>query len=248
MKPTPLTAAFPKLAAQIDDERPLISAALLDIRITAIEDHRITADVLTDHSHALLTSPSQHDWLDAILSRFFTRPMGFVFSYNPIVQPSALELALSPPLTEGPPRRTANTLTFTERAALQNWMQQPGVAVFVANESDPAASRQATNDLQQMVRAAPGDVNACEAAFPGLIITPGNIASMRKILGIEKTKTAAVAKAKDIDLVALHARVQQHHLQLDPIAGLSLAEVLTNLRDSLHALEKRLTALEATDD
>ena len=138
---------------------------------------------------------------------------------------------------------SVNTLTFTERAALQAWMNQPANTEFVANEADTQAAANAQLDL-------------------GFDITPGNIGSMRKILGIEKVKPLKPAPVHDIDLVALHAQVQQHHLQLGPISGLNLAEALIKLRDTLHkietavlqlrvpleALDQRVKSLEATDD
>lgn len=242
MSPTPLTTALPKLAAQIDAERPLISAALLDLRVTQIDDTVIHTDVITQHSYDILTSASQQDYLDGVLSRHFGRPTTFSFSLNlPTAEPP-----LSPVPTPASPR-TNNTLTFTERAALQHWMSVTENHVFVARESDTAAARKATHDFRAMVKALPGAESDCEPAFPDITITAGNIASMRKILGIEKLKpqpAVALAKAGDIDLVALHAKVAQHDLQLDPIAGISLAEVLTALRDTLHALKERVDDID----
>lgn len=241
MQPTPFLTAFPKLAALIDAERPLISAALLDIRVTQIGESTLHADVTTEHSYDILTSPAQQTYLNSALSRHFERSAVFHFTLNlPSEPPPAPANNGQPPQ---PPKRTANTLTFTERAALQAWMNQPANTEFVANEADTQAAANAQLDL-------------------GFDITPGNIGSMRKILGIEKVKPLKPAPVHDIDLVALHAQVQQHHLQLGPISGLNLAEALIKLRDTLHKIEtavlqlrvpledldQRVKSLEATDD
>ncbi len=250
MQPTtPFTTAFPHLAAQIDDERPLISAALLDLRVIDIGDDTVLADVITQHSYDILSSTSQHSYLNIALSRHWSKAASFTLTLNiPSNPPPTTANDSQPPQTS--PKRTANTLTFTERAALQDWMNESANTNYVANESDADAARQATKDLALMVKAVAGSEGDCEPAFPGIIITAGNIASMRKILGIEKVKPAkpAPAPVHDIDLVALHAQVQQHHLQLDPIAGVNIAEVLSNLRNSLHELKDRLDALESANN
>lgn len=248
MNPTPFATAFPHLAAQIDSERPLISAALLDILVTHIGDDHILAEVTTQHSYELLTIQSQHEYLHKALSRHWGKDASFSLTRHiPSAQPPDIVTpALDAAIAQSNAKRTANTLTFTERAALQFWMQQEVNEAYVANESDADAAAKATQDL----------------AAKGIAITSGNIAGMRKILRIEKVKKTPPPPAHDIDLVALHAQVQQHHLQLDPIAGINLAEALTNLRDSMCKLEDtinrllehtavhnaRLTSLEASND
>ena len=248
MLPAPFTNALPKLAAIIDDERPLISAALLDIIVTDIGDTIVRAEVTTDHNFEILTMPSQHEYLNKALSRHWGKEAAFSLTLS---VPVATSMPQAPSPTPAAPKRTANTLTFTERAALQHWMNQPENRSFTANESDAEAARQATKDLALMVKAVAWSEGDCEPAFPGIIITAGNIASMRKILGIEKVKPAKPAPTTpphDIDLVALQAQVQQHHLQLDPIAGVNIAEVLSNLRNSLHEIKERVKSLEAAAD
>ena len=220
MTPTPFLKAFPKLAATIDDERPLISAALLDIRITNIESETVAADVLTEHSFEILRSPRQRDYLDNALTKHMGHPCMLLFNLKPEVTE---EFTLQPPPK---PKRAANTLTYSERANLEHWMQLPENADYVAKESDALAAGKATGDLK-------------------MDITASNIASMRKILGIEKLKPTPPAPPPNIDLIALHAQVQQHHAQLDPIAGVNIAEVLSNLRNSLAELKTRIDALES---
>lgn len=242
MQPTPLTTALPKLAAMIDDERPLISAALLDVVVTDIGDAIVRAEVTTEHNFEILSMPSQHDYLNKALSRHWEKAAGFFLTLR---IPAEAPMPQAPSPTPDGPKRTANTLTFTERAALQNWMNQDENTAYVAHESDALAAGKATGDLK-------------------MDITAGNILSMRKILGIDKIKPAkpAMAPVHDIDLVALQAIVQQHQMQLAPIVGLNIAEALVNLRDSLVGIEKlvmelrgpledldqRLKSLEASND
>jgi hypothetical protein len=248
MSPTPFATAFPHLAAQIDAERPLISAALIDILVTDIQDDFILAEVTTQHSYDLLTSATQHDYLNRALTSSWRRPASVSLTRHipsaPL--PDNGTTALDAAIAQSNAKRTANTLTFTERATLQFWMQQADNAAYVANESDTDAAIKATQDL----------------AAKGIAVTAGNISGMRKILGIDKVKKTPPPPAHDIDLVALQAQVQQHHLQLDPIAGLNLAEALVNLRDSMCKLEQlvielrgpleeydaRLKSLEASND
>jgi hypothetical protein len=249
MQPTPFTTALPKLAAIIDDERPLISAALLDILVTDIGDAIVRAEVTTEHNFEILTMPSQHEYLNKALSRHWGKEAAFSLTLKvPSEIPQTIANDSQPPQTS--PKRTANTLTFTERAALQHWMSQPENRAFVANESDADAARQATQDLSLMVSAVAGSESDCKPSFPDLIITPGNIASMRKILGIEKVKPTKTAPlpVHDIDLVALHAKVQEHGLLLDPLKDNDLPTILSNLRNSLVELENRVKSLEASAD
>jgi hypothetical protein len=248
MNPTPFATAFPHLAAQIDAERPLISAALIDILVTGIDASGIEADVTTQHSYDMLTSPTQQTYLNASLANHWGTPASIAFHrHNSSAQPPGIVTpALDAAIAQSNAKRTANTLTFTERASLQFWMQQEVNQAYVANESDADAAVKATQDL----------------ADKGIAVTAGNIAGMRKILRIDKVKKTPPPPAHDIDLVALQAQVQQHHLQLDTIAGLNLAEALVNLRDSMCKLEDtiarlhkqttahdaRLTSLEASND
>lgn len=230
MQPTPLTTALPKLAARIDDERPLISHALLDVIVTEIGDAIVRAEVTTEHSFEILSMPAQHEYLNAALSREWQKAAGFYLTLHiPSNPPPTTANHSQPPQTS--PKRTANTLTYTERANLQSWMSVAENTAFVANESDALAAGKATGDLK-------------------MDITAGNIAGMRKILGIEKVKPVkpTPAPVHNIDLGALQAQVQQHHLQLDPIAGVNIAEVLSNLRNSLFELENRVKSLEASAD
>lgn len=244
MTPTPFTTALPKLAALIDDERPLISAALLDVVVTNITDEVVMAEVATQHSFEILTTSSQHDYLNRALSKHWEKNASFALILNIPSTPS-------PESIQSPgPKRTSNTLTFTERAALQNWMNQPENQQFTANESDNDAARQATKDLGAMVKAVVGHEGDCEPAFPGLIITAGNIASMRKILGIEKVKPAkpAPAPTHDIDLIILTQRVNRHGEMLHNAAidARNTTDAIAQLRDLVDKLTSSLASLDKT--
>jgi hypothetical protein len=225
MQPTPLATAFPKLAALIDAERPLISAALLDILVTHIGDDHILAEVTTPHSYDILTSPSQHDYLNRALSKHWDREASVALT---------LHIPSIPPPPANKRTRTTNALTFTERATLQYWMQQADNEAYVATESDNAAAIKATQDL----------------AEKAITITAGNIASMRKILGIDKVKPAkpAAEPAHNIDLAALQAKVIEHGIQLDPLKDNDLATILSGLRNHLLKLEERIETLESANN
>jgi hypothetical protein len=233
MLPAPLTNALPKLAARIDDERPLISHALLDVIVTEIGDSIVRAEVQTEHSFEILSMPAQHEYLNNALSREWQKAAGFSITFKPLLKLAPTE---EEPAPSSRNKRTANTLTFTERAALQNWMNQGTNAAFVATESDTDAAQKAICDLSDQ----------------GITITAGNIASMRKILGIEKIKPAKPAPlpVHDIDLVALHAAVQRHeqHFSAISITGESLAEVIAKMWSEIKDLKERITSLEASSD
>jgi hypothetical protein len=226
MTPAPLTHCLPKLAAQIDNDRPLIAAALLDIRVLEIKDDAVIADVITQHSYDILTTQSQRSYINAALTQHFGHESHFSLALN-------LTPAEDPPLSQPPvdggsatpkPPRHSNSLTYAERSKLQAWMDMPENTQFVANNSDALAAGKATGELQ-------------------MDITAGNIAGMRKVLGIDKTKPAKTEPAHDIDLVALHALVQEHHLQLEPLKNNTLAGILSGLRNSIHAIEQQIATI-----
>lgn len=210
MTPAPITAALPGLATKIEDERPLIASALLDIRVTRIDDTVLHCAVSDPHSYEILTSPRQWDYLNKTLSAHFGRDSTFDFTLN-------LNGSQLPPT----PRRTANTLTYHERKALENWMQQPDNALFVAHESDADAARQASKDLTPT------------------IITPGNIGSMRKLLGLEKAKPEKPqppALPEGLTLADLQARVQDHEERIDAmhVHATGMKATLAELHRALH--------------
>lgn len=199
MKSTPFLEALPHLAALIDDERPLISAALLDLRVTEIGDSIVHADVTTQHSYDILTTQSQHDYLNAALTKHWGKPSSLFLTLN---LPSEPPLSPLPPVPNDKPKRTANTLTFSKRNQLQSWMTIAENTTYVANESDVLAAGKAIGDLQ-------------------MDITPGNIKSMRQLLGIEKVKPTPTTPIlpEGLTLADLQARLQAHEKRLDALTG-----------------------------
>ena len=190
MTPAPLAHALPNLVAQIDAERPLISAVLLDVIVTEIQDDAILADVSTDYSFALLTRPAQAAYLDGVLSEQFNKPnCRFIFN-----RPTPSEAV---PAKDGPQR---NALKFNERSKLSDWMKLPENTDFVAKNTDTTAAGKATHDL-------------------GFDISTGNIIGMRVTLGIAKFKPAPTSAqaAQDTDLIALHQQLKEHGLQCEAL-------------------------------
>lgn len=124
-----------------------------------------------------------------------------------------------------PAPRTNNTLKLLDRVNLMQWMEIPENRDYIAKESDALAAGKATGDLK-------------------FDVTPANIGSIRKTLGIEKYKAPAPARAPDIDLVALAAKVAQHGIQLDPIADFNIPHLLTNLSAYLNLLVKRIDIID----
>ena len=216
--PAPLSHAFPHLTAEIDAERPLISSTLLDVVVTEIRNTAIVVQVTNQHSFDLLTRPSQAAYLDHALSVHFGRPgCSFIFTRPELTTPEqdmgemprpASEHVVhasacsgettvnhrQPPSTalpSTPPPSARNTLHFTERSLLSDWMKRPENAAYVAKNTDATAAGKATHDLN-------------------FDISIGNIIGMRNTLGIEKFKPEKPAPLPGefalIDLIALQRR------------------------------------------
>lgn len=238
MKPTPFTTAFPQLAAEIDAARPLISAALLDIRVTDIGDFTVNADVITQHSYDILTRQTQFDYLNQALSTHWQKTAGFFFKFQPEtapVNPDIVTPALASAIAQEPVKRTSNALTFLERQLLQHWMQQPDNAAYVAKESDASAAGKATLDIAE----------AKPSECP-LFITAGNIQSMRKLLGIEKIKLTKAPESPEliqIPLADLQARLSVHEERLDTLTvqGTGMQATIADLHRVLTEIIKCLS-------
>jgi hypothetical protein len=223
MHPT-IAAALPKLAAQIDTERPLIARAIADyvtVEINAATEE-VTLHVSDEASYDLLTTISQRTYLrQAFDDHHF-------LAYTLRIErprPTAPKPAAEPPASPTPPRCI---LDLRQRAALLTWLEaRPNLC---ATLTDNQLAADATAEL----------------GFP---IGTTNIRTIRvHELGIAKAKAEPPAPPSDISLAVLQAAVDRHSLQLDAIQGINLAEVLTNLRDSLHALDLRVKALETLND
>jgi len=213
-----LAQAFPHIAAKIDAERVLLARPIAEHTTCEWSDKEIILHCDDDATYQLLTTPSQA----AYLREAFSLPIRAMRQLAPDAQPATEN---SEPSTKQ--KRTANTLTFLERQALQTWMSQPATTEFVAHESDTDAARQATKDHRLL--------------FPDLTITPANIASMRKILRIEKVKPEKPAPLQlpdGLTLADLQARLQAHEERLDDlrVAGQGMTAAIAELHSRLHTL------------
>lgn len=201
--PAPLAHAFPHLVAEIDADRPLISAALVDVQVTEITADTIRCNVTTSHSYDLLTSDSQHDYLNTVACKHLKLPTALFIFYNDrpttaeqdmgeLPRPASFSLETTanapqepppPAATNGTPQR--NALNFTDRSKLSDWMKIPENREYVEKQTDAEAAIRATNALQ-------------------IAITAGNITGMRNTLGITKFKPEKPADPPaDVDLAAL---------------------------------------------
>lgn len=201
--PAPLAHAFPHLVAEIDADRPLISAALVDVQVTEITADTIRCNVTTSHSYDLLTSASQYDYLNTVACKHLKLPNAVFIFYNDrpttaeqdmgeLPRPASFSLETTanapqepppPATTNGGPQR--NALKIMDRVALIAWMRLPENTEFVAKETDAAAAIKATTDLK-------------------IDITAGNIIGIRTNLGIKKFKPEKPADPPaDVDLASL---------------------------------------------
>lgn len=236
-----LVQAFPHIAAQIDAARPILAQAIPHLHVATIEDNKVVLVCNDPPTSELLSSSSQGSYFAALFNTHFGRPISLELNHLPPgTQLEDFIVCKSPPLhpsTTPPasPKRTANALTFRERQALQTWMSQPDNTHFVAHESDTDAARQATQDLRLIVKGVDGDY---KPVFPDLTITPANIGSMRKLLGIEKVKPEKPAPLQlpdGLTLADLQARIQAHEERLD-----DLRVQAAGIKDLINMLHKHL--------
>lgn len=228
-RPT-FTAALPFLAALIDTERPLVARAIAEhVTVEINEDERsLELHVSDTASWQLLTTTSQRTYLRQLLDdqgwKNYALRIHSPDAADPA--PTAPEPAAeAPPVALTPPRCI---LDLRQRAALLTWLEARRNLCATLTDNQLAADASA------------------ELGFP---IGVTNVRTIRvQQLGIAKAKAEPPAPPSDISLAVLQAAVERHSLQLDAIQGINLTEVLTNLRDSLHALDVRVKALETLND
>lgn len=206
--PAPLAHAFPHLVAEIDADRPLIAAALVDVQVIKITDQIIYCNVLTQHSFEILTTSSQSGYLDNVAAKHLKHPGAVFMFYNDrpttaeqdmgeLPRPASFSLETTanapqepppPATTNGGPQR--NALKIMDRVALIAWMRLPENTEFVAKETDAAAAIKATTDLK-------------------IDITAGNIIGIRTNLDIKKFKPEKPANPPaDVDLASLQKQFE----------------------------------------
>lgn len=239
---TTLAQAFPHIAAQIDAERVLLARPIAEHTTCDWSEKEIILHCDDDATYQLLTTPSQ----SAYLRTTFSLPIHAMRKL-----PNEAELPLAHPAQPPKPKRTANTLNFLERQALQKWMEKPDNAHFVAHESDVDAARQATQDLQLEFHDDPKDPSNRVQTHPDLIITAGNIASMRRLLRIEKIKPEKPAPVLPegttlADLQAqvtlLRSRVEHNTAEIDALraSGTGADATIASLHHVLSTVVKYL--------
>lgn len=225
MSPSTLAQAFPAIAAQIDAERVLLTRPIAEHTTCEWSDKEILLHCDDDATYQLLTTPSQSSYLRTA----FALPIHAMRKLpaaagSPDDQPSTKNEEQTPA-----PKRTANALNFLERQALQKWMQEPESTHLVAHGSDAEAATQASIAL--------------ENAFAGLVITPGNIASMRKLLHIEKIKPEKPQPAQLPDgLTLADLQKQLHTLQTNQ----AITESATQANQLDHAQQLEHLRVHAT--
>lgn len=190
MHPT-LTAALPKLAAQIDTERPLIARAIAE-HVTVdlqTEVFKIILHVSDAASHQLLSTQNQRDYLRQLFTDY-----GLV-DY-------AIEITHTVPSVSAPvptPRTPRLMLTLPQRAKLLTWVQQHSDRAATDPDSDLATA--AATDLE----------------FP---LHSSHIRSVRTSLGIAKVKPEPTPSPipSDLSLADLQSRLNAHEERLDSLA------------------------------
>lgn len=190
MHPT-LTAALPKLAAQIDTERPLIARAIAEHGTVDLQTEvfKIILHVSDAASHQLLSTQSQRDYLRQLFTDY-----GLV-DY-------AIEITHTVPSVSAPvptPRTPRLMLTLPQRAKLLTWVQQHSDRAATDPDSDLATA--AATDLE----------------FP---LHSSHIRSVRTSLGIAKVKPEPTPSPipSDLSLADLQSRLNAHEERLDSLA------------------------------
>lgn len=229
-RPT-LAAAFPKQAAQIDTERPLIARAIADhVTVSWTDTNELVLHCDDDPSHQLLSTPSQYQYLRTVFSQFAILAVTLAPSITPELVLDACEKERQASREKAAPR---NQLAMEQVLALGNWLAQPENTKLATDDTDPVVAAAATQALK-------------------FTVTVPNIVRARKALNIQKTKPAA--PDPQTDLVELSRRVSR--LEVDnpqeimvlrqnfrvELTGINAT--ITALRDLVDKLSSRLTALE----
>ncbi len=224
MNTTPtLTQAFPAIAARIDADRPILAHAIPHLRVASIEDNKVVLVCNDPPTSELLSSSSQGSYFAELFNNHYGRPITLELNHLPpgceLTEFTGTRVeGFNPAPSPTAPKRTSNALTFHERKALESWMQQPDNTHFVANESDADAARQASKALDPVH------------------VTAANIASMRKLLGIEKIKPEKPAPLPpELNLSCVQGWINQHS---DDLAELRVQA--TGMKATIAELHNRL--------
>ncbi len=212
----PLAQALPKLAAQIDTERPLIARAIADHTTVEINAdlEQITLHISDKASYELLTICSQHAYLRQAFDDHGFR--AYSLSTSQETAPVNPAPAVNDVTTSGPtPQRTRTMLTLPQRAQLLAWIEAR--LDRAATEPDNALAMSAAADL----------------AFP---IHASHVRSIRLSLSIAKAKPEPTP---EITLADLQARLNAHEQRLD-----DHAIEATSMNAAIQQLMKRMAQID----
>lgn len=208
-----LAQALPKLAAQIDTERPLIARAIADHTTVEINTdlEQITLHISDDASSELLTTTSQFSYLRQVFDEHGFRAFS-LNTYNPPVNPAP---AVNDVTTSGPtPQRTRTMLTLPQRAQLLAWVEAHRADVATDPDTDLAMSA---------------------AAALGFPVNASHVRTVRTAAGIAKTKPEPLP---ELSLADLQARLNAHEQCLD-----DHAIEATSMNATIQQLMKRVAQI-----
>ena len=234
-RPT-LAAAFPKQAAQIDTERPLISRAIAEhVTVSWTDTHELVLHCDDEPSHQLLTTSSQFQYLRSVFYEFTGLAVVLALAPNHITPELVLDACEKERQASRDKAAPRNQLAMEQVLALGNWLAQPANTKLATDDTDPVVAAAATQALN-------------------FTVTVPNIVRARKALNIQKAKPAA--PDPQTDLVELARRVSR--LEVDnpqeimvlrqnlrvEVNGINAT--ITALRDLVDKLSSRLAALETS--
>ena len=225
MHPT-LAQALPKLAAQIDTERPLIARAIADhvtIEINA-DLEQITLHISDQSSYELLTTGSQHTYLRQAFDNHGFRayslstsqeidPVNPVTTVNDVTTEQRAtgiyNTTTGAAVTSLP--RTRTILTLPQRAQLLTWVEAHRAEAATKPDTDLATSA---------------------AASLGFPVNASHVRTVRAAAGLAKTKPEPLP---ELSLTDLQKQVTILHIEA---AGMkdTIAELRARLRDVLEHL------------
>ncbi len=185
-RPT-LAAAFPKQAAQIDTERPLIARAIAEhVTVSWNDTQELVLHCDDDPSHQLLITPSQYQYLRTVFPTFASLAVVLALAPNIITPELVLDACEKERQASREKAAPRNQLAMEQVLALGNWLAQPANTKLAADDTDPVVAAAATEALK-------------------FTVTVPNIVRARKALNIQKTKPAT--PDPQTDLVELARRV-----------------------------------------
>jgi hypothetical protein len=225
-----LAQALPKLAAQIDTERPLIARAIAD-HVTVdlqTEIFKVVLHVSDPGSFQLLETTSQWTYLRDLFTAhgFGDYVLELTHASPPPVNtvPPVNEVPPSPSITTAPsptPKPPRQMLNITQRSKLLTWLET----------NRALAELEPDNDLA---------ITAYQAL--GFLINASHIRTLRTHLGIAKIKPEPLPA--DLSLADLQARLAAHEERLaaHAVQAAGMKATIAALHDRLRGIIAHLNA------